>query len=60
MERVGEVSDTCSSLFEHIGDMYYLRGDADSARRAYNRAIELSDDGLVVVPLIERKIKDME
>ena len=60
LERVGEVSDTCSSLFEHIGDMYYLRGDADSARRAYNRAIELSDDGLVVVPLIERKIKDME
>lgn len=58
--RVGEVSNTCSSLFEIMGDLYEQVGDCDRARDAYKRAIELSDDGMVVVPKIERKIRKLK
>ncbi len=60
LERVGEVSETCSSLFEHLGDMYAIKGEDTKAIDAYMRAIELSDDGLTVVPVIERKIKEIK
>ncbi len=60
MERVGDVSESCSALFEHLGDMYVIKGDIDKANDAYKRAIDLSDDGLVVVPLIERKIRKLK
>ena len=60
MERVGEVSETCSELFEHIGDMYVIKGDKEHAKDAYRRAIELSDDGLTVAPIIERKIRKLK
>ena len=60
LERVGEVSETCSALFEHIGDMHVIKGDTDKARDAYMRAIELSDDGLTVVPNVERKIRKLK
>lgn len=58
--RVGEVSNTCSSLFEIMGDLYEQVGDYDRARDAYNRAIELSDDGMVVVPNVKRKIRKLK
>lgn len=58
--RVGEVSNSCSSLFMHMGDMYVEVGDANAARDAYMRAIDLSDDGLVIVPEIERKIRKLK
>jgi hypothetical protein len=32
LERVGEVSTTCSSLFERIGDLYHRIGDKERAR----------------------------
>ena len=60
MERVSDVSESCSALFEHLGDMYVIKGDIDKANDAYKRAIDLSDDGLVVVPLIERKIRKLK
>lgn len=60
LTRVGEVSNTCSSLFEIMGDLYKQLDDCDNARKAYKRAIELSDDGLVVVPKIERKIRKLQ
>jgi tetratricopeptide (TPR) repeat protein len=60
LERVGEVSATCSSLFEQLGDLYSETEQIDKARDAYLRAIELSDDGLVVVPFIERKIRNLK
>lgn len=60
ISRVGEVSNTCSSLFEIMGDLYEQVGDCDRARDAYKRAIELSDDGMVVVPKIERKIRKLK
>lgn len=60
LERVGEISETCSSLFVNLGDMYAAKGDVDKAIEAYNRAIDLSDDGLTVVPYVERKIRNLK
>ena len=60
LERVGEVSTTCSSLFEHLGDIYASKGDVNKAIDSYVRAIELSDDGLTVIPLIEKKIRKLK
>ena len=60
LERVGEVSATCSALFEHLGDMYAIKGDVEKAKDAYMRAIDLSDDGLTVIPVIERKIRKIK
>ena len=56
--RVGEVSASCSSLFEQLGDLYIAVGDKKLARDAYLRAIELSDDGLVIVPNIQKKLRE--
>lgn len=57
MARVGEFANSCSALFEHLGDMYVETGENKLARDAYLRAIELSDDGLSVKPNIEKKLK---
>jgi len=60
VERVGEVAKECSSLFEFLGDLYSRGGNAKLARDAYMRAIDLSDDGLVVVPQIEKKVRKLK
>lgn len=60
LERVGEVASNCSSLFEHLGDFYLQSGNKNSARDAYLRAIELSDDGLTIVPVLQKKLKDIK
>ena len=60
MHRVGEVANSCSALFEHLGDMYAEVGDKKLARDAYMRAIELSDDGLSVKPVLENKLKKVK
>lgn len=60
MERVGELANSCSALFEHLGDMYVENGDTKLARDAYARAIELSDDGLSVKPVLEKKLKKVQ
>jgi Flp pilus assembly protein TadD len=60
MQRVGDVANSCSALFEHLGDMYMESGDTKLARDAYMRAIELSDDGLSVRPVLEKKLKKAE
>ena len=60
LARVGEVADDCSSLFVHLGDLYVAKGDDDKAIDAYKRAIELADDGLTVVPDVERKIRKLK
>ena len=60
LERVGEVSKTHSPLFMHLGDIYASVGEYEKARQSYMRAIDLSDDGLIVVPLIERKIRKLK
>lgn len=60
ISRVGDVSNTCSSLFEFMGDLYERAGDCDRARQSYMRAIDLSDDGMVIVPNIERKLRKLK
>ena len=60
MERVGEISETCSSLFVNLGDMYAAKGEVEKAITAYKQAINLSDDGLTVVPDVERKIRKLK
>ena len=60
MRRVGEVANSCSALFEHLGDMYMEANDEKLARDAYLRAIELSDDGLSVKPVLEKKLKRIQ
>ena len=60
LERVGEVSDTCSSLFVQIGDLFAQIGNKPKARAAYQRAIDLADDGLTVVPNVKEKIRKLK
>lgn len=60
IERVGEVANTCSSLFDQLGDLYAGQGDVERAKDAYLRAIDLADDGLVVIPVLEKKIRNLK
>ena len=60
LERVGNVSGACSSLFVQLGDLYMGKGNKERARDAYQRAIDLSDDGLTVVPNVERKLRKIK
>ena len=60
LERVGELSQSHSPLYVHLGDIYVSIGEYDKARESYIRAIDLSDDGLTVVPEIERKIRKLK
>ena len=59
-ERVGKISQTHSPLYLHLGDIYESIGDKDKAIKSYMRAIDLSDDGLIVVPELERKIRKLK
>jgi len=59
MERVGAVATTSSALFEHLGDLYLKRGDKERAKRAYSQALDLSEDCLVVVPVVQRKLRNL-
>jgi tetratricopeptide (TPR) repeat protein len=60
LERIGDISNDTSSLFEHLGDMYRKTGDKKNAIKSYMRALELSDDGMVVVPFIEKKLRKLK
>ena len=60
ISRVGEVARECSSLFENLGDLYVATGNDKMAADAYMRAIELSDDGLVVVPKVRQKLRKVK
>ena len=60
LARVGEVASTCSSLFEQLGDLYVAVDDTRAAQGAYERAIELSDDGLIIVPDVRKKLRNLK
>lgn len=60
MQRVGEVANSCSALFEHLGDMYAEVNEKKLAQDSYLRAIELSDDGLSIKPVLEKKLKKVQ
>lgn len=60
LEHIGETSTNTSSIYEHLGDLYAIKGDKERALRAYNHALDLSDDCLVVVPQILKKIRKLK
>jgi len=57
LEKVGRVAESNSSLFEHMGDLYIESGDKVRAHESYQKAIELSEDGLVNEAVLQRKIR---
>ena len=60
LARVGTVATTCSALFERMGDLYVKTGEKRLARDAYMRAIELSDDGLTILPELNKKLRNVK
>ena len=60
LERVGAVGVNTSSIYEHLGDLYAKWGDKEKALRAYNQALDLSDDCLIVVPHVKKKIRKLK
>ena len=60
IEHVSGVSVNVSSLYEHLGDLYLKKGENEKAKKSYLRAIDLSDDGLVVVPFVQRKLRKVK
>ena len=60
LERVSEVTPAASSIYEHLGDFYRKQGDTERARKAYLHAIDLSDDSLIIVPNVQRKIRKLK
>ncbi|MCL2331103.1 MAG: hypothetical protein FWC61_00995 [Proteobacteria bacterium] len=59
-EKVGWVAESVSSLFEHLGDVYAELGDASGARDAYLRALKLSDDGLTIESVLNKKLRNLK
>lgn len=59
LERVGEVTPT-SSVYDHLGDFYQKQGDTERAKKAYSHALDLADDGLVVAPFVQKKIRKIK
>ena len=57
IEPVGEIAKDCSALFETLGDLYVKVGEKRLAQDAYMRAIDLSEDGMIVVPKVKRKLR---
>ena len=58
LERVGEVTPS-SAVYEHLGDFYKKKGDKERAKKSYMRALDLSDDYLIVVPNVQKKIRKL-
>ena len=59
LERIGEVNPL-SDIYEHMGDFYKQQGDKVRAKQSYLRALDLSDDGLVIVPVVKKKIRKLK
>jgi predicted negative regulator of RcsB-dependent stress response len=60
MEGVGSAAITASSIFEHLGDLYLQKGDKTKAKRSYLHALDLSEDGLIIVPSVRKKLKKIK
>lgn len=58
LERVGEVTPS-SAVYEHLGDFYKKKGDKERAKKSYMRALDLSDDCLIVVPNVQKKLRKL-
>ena len=59
MESVSMAANI-SSFYEHFGDLYMELGDKEKALRAYEQALDLSEDGFVVVPFVQKKIRKLK
>jgi tetratricopeptide (TPR) repeat protein len=59
LESVSASGANMSAVYEHLGDLYKAQGDKEKALRAYQQALDLSDDCLVVVPLVQKKIRNL-
>ena len=59
-EKVSTSAGTSSAVFEHMGDTYTNIGETEKAHKAFMRAIELADDGFVIVPNIQKKIRKLK
>jgi len=57
LERVAPVAEDSSELFMILGDLRVAAGNGVRAREAYQRALSLADDGLVIRRDIERKMR---
>ncbi len=61
LERVGRVAMENSGLFQHLGDVRATLGDSRGAIEAYERALNLSADGLSCgEKCLEKKIKRLK
>ena len=47
-------------MYEHLGDFYKKQGDKERAKESYMRALDLSDDYLIVVPHVQKKIRKLK
>ena len=59
LERVGEVTPS-SVVYEHLGDFYKKKGDKERAKKSYMQALDLSDDYLIIVPYVQKKIRKLK
>lgn len=59
MESIS-VAANISSFYEHMGDLYVEFGDKEKAARAYKQSLDLAEDGLIVVPFVEKKIRKLK
>lgn len=60
MESISASGANMSMLYETLGDLYAQQGDKERALRAYGQALDLSDDCLIVVPFVEKKIRKLK
>lgn len=60
LESVSASGANMSILYETLGDLYVQYGDKERALRAYGQALDLSDDCLIVVPFVEKKIRKLK
>ena len=60
LESVSASGAKMSMLYETMGDLYVRQGDKERALRAYKQALDLSDDCLIVVPFVEKKIRKLK
>ena len=60
MESVSTKGANVSIIYEHLGDLYAANGDKERALRAYTQALDLSEDCLVVVPFVQKKIRKLK
>jgi len=60
MESVSAKGANVSFIYEHLGDLYVMNGDKERALRSYNQALDLSEDCLVVVPFVQKKIRKLK